>query len=646
VNLLPHPRFLKRHTGFFLLPVDSVLHLDSTLPRDSVLLPCAERLKTAAAAVGVKLELVTGPAAHPRLAIRAFQSESAPNHPEGYVLTVAARGVALAYREAGGLRAGIATLRQLFREYGRQLPRLSIRDHPDFPRRGVMLDISRGRVPRLETLIGLVEHLADFKINEFQLYTEHTFAYRKYEPVWREWGALTGEEILALDARCRALGIDLVPNQNSFGHLRYWLEYPPLKRLAEVRQPYPGGSGDFLRYPSTLAPENPGTLRFLRGLYDELLPHFTSKFFNVGCDETWDLGRGQSKRICARKGKGRVYLDFLRRIHCETRLRNRQMMCWGDILLHYPELIEKLPSKMIALNWGYEEGHPFDRDSGRFARASVPFYVCPGTSTWMTLIGRHDNAFANLREAAAAGRKHGAIGFLNTDWGDGGHPQPLAVSYLPFLMGAAVSWCGETFREDLLIPVLNRDVFVDSAGVIGGVALGLGMAHKKFRFTAPNVTPYGAVIAAPPRGLPELFCRDGLKYYARIPRRNIEAALEEVERQLSLLKRGRPRGVDARILATELALAARMAAQSCQIMLWQQALATRDTARARRFAKQGIKELLRLDQELKDYWPFRNKGSTAKCSPFLRWRIDEYRRKSLAFTPDQARPVVPEVPTQ
>jgi hypothetical protein len=213
-------------------------------------------------------------------------------------------------------------------------------------------------------------------------------------------------------------------------------------------------------------------------------------------------------------------------------------------------------------------------------------------------------------------------------------------------MGAAVSWCGKSVREDLLVPVLNRDVFVDRAGVIGEVALGLGMAHKKFRFTAPNVTPYGAVIAAPPRGLPELFCRDGLKYYARIPRRNIEAALEEVERQLSLLKRGRPQGLDARILATELALAARMAAQSCQIMLWQQALAAGDAARAGRLAKQGIKELRRLDQEFKDYWPFRNKGSTAKCSPFLRWRIDEYRRKSLAFTPDQARPAVPEVPTQ
>src|SRR6267142_563094 len=131
-------------------------------------------------------------------------------------------------------------------------------------------------------------------------------------PVWRGWGALTGREILELDAHCRSLGMDLVPNQNSFGHLRSWLEYPPLKPLAEANSPYEAGGGAYLRYPTTLAPNHPRTLPFLRELYDELLPHLTSSYFNVGCDETWDLGRGPSKRLCAAKGKGRVYLDFLK----------------------------------------------------------------------------------------------------------------------------------------------------------------------------------------------------------------------------------------------------------------------------------------------------------------------------------------------
>jgi len=618
------------------MPKRAALHLDPELSRDA-LLSAATRLQDAGRVAGCELEVVTGPTEHPLLAIQALRSNEAPAQPEGYTLNIDSRLVALHYREVGGLRAGVATLRQLFREYGRRLPLLRIRDYPDFPRRGVMLDISRGRVPNLATLFELVDHLADFKINEFQLYTEHTFAYRNYEPVWRDWGALTGEEILHLDSRCRELGIDLVPNQNSFGHLRYWLEYPPLKKLAEVKQPYEGADGTFLRYPTTLAPNHPGTLPFLRDLYDELLPHFTSERFNVGCDETWDLGRGQSKRLCDAKGKGRVYLDFLKKIHREAQARGRRMMFWGDIVLHYPELIRELPKDLVALNWGYEANHPFEREAGLFAEAKIPFYVCPGTSTWMTLIGRHDNALTNLRLGAEAGRKHGAIGYLNTDWGDGGHPQPLAVSYLPYLAGAALSWCRANFDEKLLVPVLSRDVFHDPTGNVAQAAFGLGLAHQKFNYHAPNVTPFGAVIAAPLPKTKEIPCRDGLKYYARIPEQNVRNALEELGRQRSVLDEGKPATRSGEMLMRELDLAARMAAESCCIILWEQALTAGKQLQARRLARLGIDALLQLDHEFEIYWPLRNKGTPKKCSEFLQWRADDYRKGKVHFLPEAAR---------
>src|SRR6185312_13981525 len=482
----------------------------------------------------------------------------------------------IVYRESAGLRAAMATLRQLKREYGRRLPHVSIRDWPDFGRRGVMLDVSRGRVPKLETLLNLAERLADFKINELQLYTEHTFAYRKYKSVWDGWGALTGEEIRRLDARCRELGIDLVPNQNSFGHLRYFLEHPRVRKLAEVAEPYEDASKTFVRRPSTLAPNHPGTIPFLRGLFDELLPNFSSKCFNVGCDETWDLGRGQSKKICAANGKGVVYLDFLKGVQREVSQRGKRMMFWGDIILKYPKLIAKLPGDIIALNWGYEANHPFDKETALFAKSRIPFYVCPGTSTWMTLVGKHDNALKNLRRAAAAGRKNGAIGFLNTDWGDGGHPQPLAVSWLPLAAGAAMAWCGKTFDETTMLRALSRDVFQDPTQSVAKAAWALGLAHRKLHFKELNATPLGAVIAAPPPEERELFCRHGLKYFARIPAKRIRSAARELQRQIGVLKKARgnskisPRG---RILVRELELAARKAEQSCHFMLRQQAVA-------------------------------------------------------------------------
>jgi hypothetical protein len=578
-----------------------------------------------------------------------LQSNSAPDHPEGYAITIDRKGVRVEFREASGLGVAMATMRQLLRQYGRRLPCLKIRDWPDFARRGVMLDISRGRVPKLETLLELVGHLADFKINEFQLYTEHTFAYRHYPSVWQSWGALTGEEIRKLDARCQQLGIDLVPNQNSFGHLEHFLEQQQFKKLAEVSRPY--ADREFVRRPSTLAPNHPGTLLFLRGLYDELLPNFSSQYFNVGCDETWDLGRGQSKKLCETKGQSRVYLDFLKQIHREVSARGKRMMFWGDIILKYPKLIPELAKlssrssrresapfssnladnqngltstatidcNVIALNWGYEADHPFNREAALFAKAKIPFYVCPGTSTWQTLIGRHDNALANMRATARAGRKHGAIGYLITDWGDGGHPQPLAVSYLPYLAGASLSWCAKTFDEANLIPVLSRDVFKDPTGNTAKAAFALGRAHRKLKFTAPNETPLGTVIAAPPPGQRELFCRNGLKHYTQISGKNIRAALKEIEKQRALLKHAGP--PKAKILALELDLAARMAAQSCQFMLWQQARTAGNNSDAKRLARTGIRELRKLEKDFNAYWPLRNKATPQHCSAFLKWRI-------------------------
>jgi hexosaminidase len=606
------------------------------------LLPCPRSLK-------ILRGTFTLPKHKPLAAIKVVRTHFAPNHPEGYALAISKIGIEISFRETGGLRAASATFRQLLREYGRKLPCLKIRDWPDFPRRGVMLDVSRGRVPKLETLLDLAEKLSDFKINELQLYTEHTFAYTQYKSVWQSWGALTAKEIQILDARCRELGIDLVPNQNSFGHLRYFLEHPSLKKLAEVSKPYEDASKEFVRRPTTLAPNHPGTLPFLRGLYDELLPKFSSRFFNVGCDETWDLGRGQSKKLCETKGKDRVYFDFVRKIHREVSARDKKMMFWGDIILKYPKLIQDLAKlgrdalprvradqqvsptiSLIALNWGYEADHPFAKEAAQFAKAKIPFYVCPGTSTWQTLIGKHDNALANLRAAAKSGRKFGAIGYLITDWGDGGHPQPLAVSWPLFAAGAALAWNSKALGEKILLRVLSRDGFEDTSGKIAQAGFRLGFTHRKLGVKALNETPLGTVLAAPKPADRELFCRNGLKWFAMISSKKIVAALKEIQKQRAILLRAKPGSASGKILARELDLAARMAEQSCHFMLWQQAVVGGKTSEAKRLAQRGIRELQRLEKAFNACWPLRNKATPKHCTPFLRWRMADYRRGHAA----------------
>jgi hypothetical protein len=213
----------------------------------------------------------------------------------------------------------------------------------------------------------------------------------------------------------------------------------------------------------------------------------------------------------------------------------------------------------------------------------------------------------------------------------------LAVSYLPYLLGAALSWCAQSADEELLVPVLSRDVFHDPTQRMAKAALGLGLAHRKLNYYARLGTPLGTAISAPVPQTRELMCRDGLKYYARIPARNIRAAQNEVEKQRAVLYGSRPRTSAGEILAVELDMAARMAVESCRIMLWQQAVVGGRASQAWLMATAGIRALRELDRDFRAYWPSRNKGTTAKCTAFLRWRMQDYRRATVFYQPEAAR---------
>jgi hypothetical protein len=230
-----------------------------------------------------------------------------------------------------------------------------------------------------------------------------------------------------------------------------------------------------------------------------------------------------------------------------------------------------------------------------------------------------------LRTAAGIGKKFGALGLLNTDWGDGGHPQPLAVSWPMYAAGAALAWNSADLDEDVLERVLNRDIYEDASGVTGRVAMRLGRAHQKLGVAAVNETPLGTVIAAPPPEERELFCRNGLQWFARITAGNILATEREIRQQREALRRGRRRSDSAIVLAVELDLAARMAEQSCRFILWQQAVAAGKVEEARRMAEEGIAQLKELRCDFNDYWPVRNQATSRHCTPFLQWRISDYR---------------------
>jgi hexosaminidase len=555
--LLPSPRSYTLEEGTVPLAAQRTIRLNAPNVRE--LMPAARVLQAAVRrATGFEWQVVAGAHGTGGAGDVVIELYDGVEHPQGYHLSVKQPGdrITISGRDPAGAYYGAQTLAQLIRQFPDALPCLEIEDWPDFPARGVMLDVSRDKVPTMETLYGLVDQLAEWKINQLQLYTEHTFAYRGHPEVWAEASPLTGEEILALDAYCRERFVELVPNQNSFGHMERWLKFPRYAPLAEAPDGFEYPWGGRMEEPFSLCPGDPGSIQLVESLYEELLPHFSSPLFNVGCDETFDLGQGRSKEACEERGTERVYLDFLLQVYRLVKDRDRTMQFWGDIILHKPELIPELPKDAIALEWGYEADHPFDKDGRLFHEAGIPFYVCPGTSTWNTLAGRTDNALGNLRSAAENGVKHGAIGYLITDWGDNGHLQYLPASYLGFAAGAAYSWCLDANREVSVPAALDRHVFHDRAGVMGKLAYDLGNVYQGIGKRVDNASALFHIILYGPEHETALKGVTG---------EGLDAAEAAIDTTIETLERARLDRPDAGLIVDEYRNTAAMLRFACRL---------------------------------------------------------------------------------
>ncbi|MBA2481610.1 MAG: family 20 glycosylhydrolase [Planctomycetes bacterium] len=411
-------------------------------------------------------------------------------NPEAYRLTVSPSRILIEADDARGIAYGARTLSQLLKQYGRRLPCVRIQDRPAFPIRGVMLDISRDRVPTMAHLLATVERLASFKINHLQLYTEHTYAYIGHEDAWRGWSPITPDEIRTLDAHCRSHGIELAANQNCFGHLERWFAHPRYAPLAEIQgQDTPWTFDDsVLKGPFSLCPGDPRSIALIDDLLSQLAPCFTSPLINIGCDETYDLGQGRSRAEVERRGRADVYLGFVEQVCAIARRLGKRPMFWADIALHHPEALGRLPEDLIGLAWDYEAHGRFETWCEQFRTAGREVWVCPGTSGWRSIVGRTGPRRGNLLAAARAGIAGGARGYLVTSWGDHGHRQQWPIELNALAEAAHRAWSGEATYDPR---ATSLHAFDDASLALGGWLDELGDVDAPLRLLGGKDGPDG-----------------------------------------------------------------------------------------------------------------------------------------------------------
>ncbi|MCC5580949.1 glycoside hydrolase [Microtetraspora sp. AC03309] len=487
---------------------------------------------------------------------------------QGFTLDTTGLDVTLRYADDAGLRYGRDILEQLRAQGDGAWPAVHIEDWPDLPVRGFLLDVSRGRVPTRESFIHLIEVLRIARYNQLQLYTEHTFAYTGHQGVWRGASPMTAAEIRDLDALCAGAGIELVPNQSTYTHMEAWLSHSTYRHLAECQD---GFAVAGFSMPSATLKADEESAAFAHGLLTELLPNFTSRQVNINCDEPFELGRGAGAAQVAELGTGEVYLRHLRRLMEPLLAQGYRPQFWADFITHHPELVESLPAGCTAVAWTYESPRPngerieippdfqqvidelginiafdgFSEALKGLPGSGVPFLVAPGTGTWNSLVGRIDNAIGNIADAVRTGLANGACGLLLTEWGDNGHLQAFCTSYPPIVYAGAASWCLASNADIDLPAVLDRHIFRDCAGVLGGVIDAVGRVWGRTGQRSFNGSPLQAALIPEQRHLVTHEPDAGL----------VEAVITTLDQALTELEQARPASRDGALAVRELAAA-------------------------------------------------------------------------------------------
>ena len=359
------------------------------------------------------------------------------NEDQAYRLTVSPNFIRMEATTNTGLFYAMQSLKQLYRysfltNKGKIIiPCSTITDWPNFKIRAWQDDISRGPIVTVDYLKRLIPQMAECKLNAFSLYTEHTFK-TKCHPDIAPTDAFTAEEIKELEEFCRPYHIQIIGNQQCFGHFEEILCNPFYSHLADTKW--------------NLNPATEETYKFLEDHLREVVRAYKSPYFNINCDETEALGQGFAKAYVDSVGAETVYYQHINRVNRMLRPYRKRVMMWGDIADQHPEILNNLDKDIFLIAWSYVGIDSFDEFLQPYVKSDRNFFVAPGVSLSERVWPKHYEFRKNIANLCRDGYKNGALGVIITCWDDFGESLTNSALY-GLTYGAEMSWNATSPQE-------------------------------------------------------------------------------------------------------------------------------------------------------------------------------------------------------
>ncbi len=356
-----------------------------------------------------------------------------PGSREAYRLKITPGGGEIEAISSAGLYYAVQTLRQLVEGDGcGALPEVEIHDWPALAYRGTMVDMSHGALPTENEVKRQIDFLARWKANQYYIYSEGAIELDGY-PLLNPEGRFSKEQIRRIIAYGRERHVDVIPFLELYGHLH------DLLRIELY-----SGLGAF-PHSVELDPANPDAMRLLADWAGQILDLFPSPFVHVGFDETWRIEDVAKKR--GNTTPAALFVEQLGNVAKLFSQHGKTVMAWADVMVKYPDTIDRLPQGLIPVAWAYEAQPDIKKWLDPLVARHLPHFIQSGIANWEQIALNFDMTFSNIDNFLAAGRRSGALGMINSVWTDSAQTL-LRLTWPAMAYGAAAPWQSAPMDRD------------------------------------------------------------------------------------------------------------------------------------------------------------------------------------------------------
>lgn len=298
-----------------------------------------------------------------------------------------------------------------------------ITQEPQFEKAGIMLDMSRAGVMKVERVKEYLEYMALCGLNVLYLYMEDVYEVEGLPYFGYMRGRYSKDDLKEIDDYASSLGIEAIPCIQTLGHFEQYIKWSEGKRLSDT--------------PTVVMPENEEVYEFIDKLISTVSGSFKTKRIHIGMDEAWGMGTGNYLKQKGYRDGTEIFCEHIRRVKEITDKYGLEPMIWSDMYFrlssetgdYYDEnavvpdyVKELLPENMGITYWDYyhtDESY-FRHMFSEHKKITDKVGFVGGIWLWAGLLPDYEHTVKSTSAALNVCKEQNIKEIFASTWGDDG----------------------------------------------------------------------------------------------------------------------------------------------------------------------------------------------------------------------------------